>query len=97
MTRLTLCLLASTALFAPSLAMADDPVTRFLDRAGAEIRETIAAIESGDQRRAARDDRDDDDRDDDDDDDDDRDDGRDDDDDDDGDDDSDDGDDDGDD
>ena len=71
MTRLTLCLLASTALFAPSLAMADDPVTNFLNRAGDEIRQTIAAIEAGDGRRAARDDRyDDDDRDDDDDDDD---------------------------
>ncbi len=72
MTRLTLCLLASTTLCAPTMALADDPVRNFLTRAAQEVRDNIASAEARgwrDDSRDDRNDRDDDDRDDDDDDD----------------------------
>ncbi|MGS4944855.1 hypothetical protein ACVDG3_05210 [Meridianimarinicoccus sp. RP-17] len=77
MTRLTLCLLATTTLCAPTLALADDPVRNFLSRAAQEVRDSIDTAEARGWRNEARgdrddrDDNDDDDRDDDDDDDDD--------------------------
>lgn len=82
MTRLTLCLLATTTFCAPTVALADDPVRNFLSRAAQEVRESIDSAEargwrnesrgSRDDDRNDRDDNDDDRNDDDDDDDDDR-------------------------
>lgn len=74
MTRLTMCLLASTALFAPSLAMADDPVRGLFNRAADAVRQSIVTADAsgwrndvrGDDARDGDDDRDDDDDDDDD-------------------------------
>lgn len=61
MTRLTLCLLATTTLCVPTMALADDPVSNFFSRAVNEVRSSIDNADSRGWRNEVRGDRNDDD------------------------------------